>query len=280
MSIRRGFTLIELLVVIAIIAILAAILFPVFAQAREKARQTSCTSNLKQIGLAFRMYIQDYDERTPSANPRPTGAGDTYGQLGLSGQSFAYNGWISNALIPYTKNQAIYACPSVRGTAFYDPWNGGKPGPGYLQGTDSNLDGNQATRGTSSNSVSYAFNYASDYGIKESLLNSPANGILMCDSGTAWWDCGYNSTCGIKLNRDWQWHLQQNKKLTEWHTGKNNNLFADGHVKTIGWEQLTWGQIANQMNENCLDGNNQAIYGKPIRYDVNTAWPNGSCGPF
>src|SRR6476469_4926130 len=59
---RAGFTLIELLVVIAIIAILAAILFPVFAQAREKARQTSCTSNLKQIGMATRMYLQDYDE--------------------------------------------------------------------------------------------------------------------------------------------------------------------------------------------------------------------------
>lgn len=62
---RRGFTLIELLVVIAIIAILAAILFPVFAQAREKARQTTCVSNLKQIGTAFMMYVQDYDETYP-----------------------------------------------------------------------------------------------------------------------------------------------------------------------------------------------------------------------
>jgi prepilin-type N-terminal cleavage/methylation domain-containing protein len=62
---RGGFTLIELLVVIAIIAILAAILFPVFAQAREKARQTTCVSNLKQIGTAFMMYVQDYDETYP-----------------------------------------------------------------------------------------------------------------------------------------------------------------------------------------------------------------------
>ena len=70
---RRGFTLIELLVVIAIIAILAAILFPVFAQAREKARQTTCTSNMKQIGLALMLYLQDYDERFPfSAIPPPT----------------------------------------------------------------------------------------------------------------------------------------------------------------------------------------------------------------
>src|SRR6266511_3375494 len=62
---QRGFTLIELLVVIAIIAILAAILFPVFAQAREKARQASCLSNCKQIGLASNMYLQDYDETFP-----------------------------------------------------------------------------------------------------------------------------------------------------------------------------------------------------------------------
>ena len=64
-SCRRGFTLIELLVVIAIIAILAAILFPVFAQAREKARQTTCTSNMKQMGTAIMMYTQDYDETLP-----------------------------------------------------------------------------------------------------------------------------------------------------------------------------------------------------------------------
>src|SRR3954447_724453 len=63
---RRGFTLIELLVVIAIIAILAAILFPVFAQAREKARQVGCLSNLKQMGTATMMYVQDYDETYPS----------------------------------------------------------------------------------------------------------------------------------------------------------------------------------------------------------------------
>src|SRR5579859_5160908 len=71
---RRGFTLIELLVVIAIIAVLAAILFPVFAKAREKARQATCISNMRQIGMATRMYMQDYDDRFPqtkraSSNP-------------------------------------------------------------------------------------------------------------------------------------------------------------------------------------------------------------------
>ena len=75
---RSGFTLIELLVVIAIIAILAAILFPVFAQAREKARSVSCLSNLKQAGLAYTMYTQDYDEMTtPQQRNTPNGFGST-----------------------------------------------------------------------------------------------------------------------------------------------------------------------------------------------------------
>ena len=69
---NKGFTLIELLVVIAIIAILAAILFPVFAKAREKARQASCASNEKQLGLAIIQYVQDYDETFPAASAQPT----------------------------------------------------------------------------------------------------------------------------------------------------------------------------------------------------------------
>ncbi len=98
---HRGFTLIELLVVIAIIAILAAILFPVFARAREKARQTSCLNNCKQLGLAFLQYAQDYDERIPlvahygSINPY-SGSYETYQTL----------------LMPYMKNTQLWMCPS------------------------------------------------------------------------------------------------------------------------------------------------------------------------
>jgi len=92
---RRGFTLIELLVVIAIIAILAAILFPVFARAREKARQASCTSNMKQLSLSMKMYNQDVDERLPNHCG--------WGHIGVC--------W-AWSIYPYVKNLQVYACPS------------------------------------------------------------------------------------------------------------------------------------------------------------------------
>ncbi len=104
---KRGFTLIELLVVIAIIAILAAILFPVFARAREKARQTSCLSNVKQLSLSVMMYIQDYDEkfmwrvgywRDTTTDDPPT------------------TNWIT-LIEPYAKNAQIFYCPSKGGVA-------------------------------------------------------------------------------------------------------------------------------------------------------------------
>jgi len=103
---RRGFTLIELLVVIAIIAILAAILFPVFAQAREAARKASCTSNLKQMGTAWMMYVTDADERYPTASP------PTWNSCPEMKDRGSFGGWIGNLLMPYTKNSAIYQCPS------------------------------------------------------------------------------------------------------------------------------------------------------------------------
>jgi prepilin-type N-terminal cleavage/methylation domain-containing protein/prepilin-type processing-associated H-X9-DG protein len=103
----RAFTLIELLVVIAIIAILAAILFPVFAQAREKARQTSCLSNMKQIGLGLIQYVQDYDETYPTAyfHNNFSCAG------GCSGTSQGYTHW-SFLTQPYIKANNIWLCPS------------------------------------------------------------------------------------------------------------------------------------------------------------------------
>src|ERR1044071_4712638 len=105
---RRGFTLIELLVVIAIIAILAAILFPVFAQAREAARKTSCLSNMKQIGTSIMMYTQDYDETYPINNRSYPLA---YYKSG-GGQSGDYHNSWAKHLQPYLKNNKVFYCAS------------------------------------------------------------------------------------------------------------------------------------------------------------------------
>lgn len=115
---RKAFTLIELLVVIAIIAILAAILFPVFASAREKARQSACASNEKQIGLALIMYMGDYDERFPILDPYNDGAcGPYYSTTGpFSDAGFWDRGpgsqiW-PNEIYPYVKSTGVFDCPS------------------------------------------------------------------------------------------------------------------------------------------------------------------------
>jgi prepilin-type N-terminal cleavage/methylation domain-containing protein/prepilin-type processing-associated H-X9-DG protein len=99
---KRGFTLIELLVVIAIIGILAALLFPVFARARAKARQTSCLSNLKQLGTALSLYTEDYDGTYPRGQYWPWDGSHT---------------WVY-ALEPYVKNTAVFRCPSQGNDAF------------------------------------------------------------------------------------------------------------------------------------------------------------------
>jgi prepilin-type N-terminal cleavage/methylation domain-containing protein/prepilin-type processing-associated H-X9-DG protein len=109
-SCRRGFTLIELLVVIAIIAILAAMLFPVFSRARAKARQTACLSNVRQLSLGTEMYIQDYDELTiVSAHRPPSGTGQPPGSAPI---------WPAY-LKPYVRNEQVFVCPDARGQGWY-----------------------------------------------------------------------------------------------------------------------------------------------------------------
>jgi len=102
-TVKRGFTLIELLVVIAIIAILAAILFPVFARARENARRAACQSNMKQIALGFKQYIQDYDEQYPRGAFAGSYTGNPNG---------AVNPVWADQIVPYLKSNQIYVCPS------------------------------------------------------------------------------------------------------------------------------------------------------------------------
>ena len=116
-GLRNGFTLIELLVVITIVSLLAAILFPVFASAREHARETVCVSNLKQIGLAMQQYQQDNDELFPNrrdlkATPCPPWGAGTYPA------SDPRSGWAATVLSPYTKSTSIWSCPSISGASF------------------------------------------------------------------------------------------------------------------------------------------------------------------
>ncbi len=159
-SVNKGFTLIELLVVIAIIAILAAILFPVFGSIRENARRTSCASNLKQLGLALTQYTQDFDEMLPMGSS--AGRGNLGGGDGWAGRVF-----------PFVKSQAVFACPDDTAS----------PVPNSVGGMAYTLS-----------PVSYAYNTALSgippLGIQGALprLNAPAKTVMLCEVTAAAFD--------------------------------------------------------------------------------------------
>ena len=146
-----AFTLIELLVVIAIIAILAAILFPVFAQAREKARQASCLSNTKQLGLAVYQYYQDYDETGPNGTYR-------FGSIG---------GW-AGQIAPYVKNVQVFRCPSD----ILAPQSGENPSS-YAMNSNFGLGGNGACTGNVNGSPNQC-----SQSVSLAAMASPAKTIL------------------------------------------------------------------------------------------------------
>ncbi len=196
MSTRRGFTLIELLVVIAIIAILAAILFPVFARAREKARQTSCLSNVKQIGTALMMYVQDYDEMMPQYLI-PTGRSL---QPDLPDIGYDHTVW-QDRLYPYVKNWQVWVCPS---------------GGGY-SGTAREYQGSYA------GNYRYVFSHWDDWTYSLADFTHPAETFTVLE-GTSYitrYDPGIPSSSGGYWGQ-----------LDSRHNDQNNVLFLDGHAKT------------------------------------------------
>ncbi len=222
MRVKSGFTLIELLVVIAIIAILAAILFPVFARAREKARQSSCTSNLKQIGTAFMMYAQDYDEVLCDNL-----MGRDHGNWALM------DAW-SRCIMPYVKNQQLFKCPSAwwGSSAMGTPGNinGGYGAMVQVIGYAGSLGYNAADWGGDPNLD------APGYGQPIAAMTAPAENILVCDA-TNWnchrgfWERTDNSshpTPGIAAQYNHAYYTVDSR-----HNGQANVCFADGHVKSL-----------------------------------------------
>lgn len=261
---HTGFTLIELLVVIAIIAILAAILFPVFAQAREAARKTSCLSNSKQLGLGVMMYVQDYDETYPTNNwdGAPLGLTDTvWGNAGATAPVIWRWPW---AVAPYIKNRQIFVCPS-------DPLQGKGGWQGYT--TDStdcwgipmpiSYAHNQEIFGYGGKSLDGPCNGATteDWVTPPksmAAVPTPASTYMIADYGRSslegWWvnnlraanfTALYNmSAPGGGASKDLNdsapqmWASRFKQLNSRRHQGGQNITFADGHAKWRRGEQI------------------------------------------
>jgi len=237
-SARHAFTLIELLVVIAIIAILAAILFPVFAQAREKARQTMCLSNMKQLTLATLMYIQDYDDTKPPIfiDMRP---------LIATGPDVAWN--LRGLIYPYVKSQAVYICPSLSGIA-ESTWEG-------------NANAGIAPDGVHDSASNYLWNMYAGFppvspiwapdkpnynrfpaSAPEAALPVPTQIIMAVEGGNGvpyiYFPLEANSAPTLSSCFTGYWHVFYFNP----HNNQGNFAFCDGHVKSERWS-ATYGPI-------------------------------------
>ena len=244
---KKGFTLIELLVVIAIIAILAAILFPVFAQAREKARQTSCLSNTKQFGTALMLYLDDYDETFPRAGVKkddasvPTNLTDDYpckqmdkGNLKLIDWSKDYAVYFTfmDMLFPYVKNSNMFFCPSGKKKC---------AGYGMNQFIENCAGANDYKKGWNNASLS------------QTQIPKTADFVVFCDTGQL-------SNGGIILtipnyigasNKSGyedvytKYHTSNGYEYGTRHNGGANFTMADGHAKYFKDHQ---GPLADDVN--------------------------------
>lgn len=257
-AVRKGFTLIELLVVIAIITILASILFPVFARARETARRSSCSSNLKQIGIGIMMYSQDYDERLMQP-----WTGGNYAGI-----------WATFLPKPYVGNRQILICPSYKessntsesvytGLGYYQTTYGYNalylaPDPGCPAGIDS---GGNSTAG--SPCVNYASSGNGSEPIQLSAMDAPSETLLLSESSIysatgGGWVGGYyyikppSKWTGYDPNDSSTWKSDSFGRLWARHNETINVLYADGHVKALKLNALRnqnlWRAIKNPPN--------------------------------
>ncbi len=223
---QRGFTLIELLVVIAIIAILAAILFPVFARAREKARQSQCLAHVKQLDLGMLMYIQDCDERFPILFvPWATGV-DT----------------VFQTVQPYIKNQQIGTCPSQR-TSFTCP-NGTPISGGPLDFSLYRAAGlthiNDVSFGANERLISVGTSYA---GASLAGVEYPASTPIAFEAYSSTGSHDYSHPGPLPFPPT----VGQGGWYVAWrHNGAANVSFVDGHAKAYTGESIPCFQKATQ----------------------------------
>jgi prepilin-type N-terminal cleavage/methylation domain-containing protein/prepilin-type processing-associated H-X9-DG protein len=225
----RAFTLIELLVVIAIIAILAAILFPVFARAREAGRSASCKSNLKQIGNAFMMYTQDYDE---------TGViGASVASQGLTCADGSVCEGYEPRLQTYIKNWQVFHCPSRSDASSYG-YNVSRPAFGRCRSSyGMNLNHWNGNRANHWNA-----------GVNDSLWARPADTVMAAEIIPGADD--YVGSWGQTIPPNWDAPLQAgttysmaHDRMNEQHSETANVLFKDGHVKAMKKKQMVWRQF-------------------------------------
>jgi prepilin-type N-terminal cleavage/methylation domain-containing protein/prepilin-type processing-associated H-X9-DG protein len=251
---KSAFTLIELLVVIAIIAILAAILFPVFAQARAKARGISCLSNTRQIGTSLMMYVQDYDETTPS------------------GRGGGWEWWVE--LMPYIKSTDLLYCPDITRRITRGPYNQGGvctsaiypmktvSGYGYNWGPigwrGGGLLGAQVDINPALIPATGCTTTRQLPGVSIAAIDSPAEMFAYGDT----WDTP-RATVGIGFAAD-DWGGTSNSQLR--HSGFMNYGFMDGHAKAI---KMKAGFMAGAFNNKFIMPSNPDIARKAYCADPN-----------